>query len=94
MFGGSLLPSFGTIRPTMCVEFTRHCNEVCDVLQKCGPEPGALVGIFRGKVCTHVGIVVEIDGLLGVLDTTSKTNSRWMSIPDFDRRYLKVIYYK
>ena len=94
VFGRSLLPSFGTIRPTMCIEFTRSCNEVCNGLEKCGPEPGALVGIFRGRVCTHVGIMVEVGGVLGVLDTTSKTNSRWMCFSDFQRRYMKVIYYR
>lgn len=93
VFGLPLLPSFGHIRPTMALEFTRSCNEVCRGLTRCGPEAGALVGVFRGKICIHVAIVVEVDGNLGVLDTNLKTGCRWMSLSDFERRFLKVKYY-
>jgi cell wall-associated NlpC family hydrolase len=94
IFGFPLLPSFGHIRPTMALQFTRAANDVVKDLTECKPEPGAMAGLFRGKVCFHVAIVVEVDGMLGVLDTTSKIGCRWMSISDFERRALKVKYYK
>lgn len=89
-----MLPSFGHVRPTMAVEFTRACKEVSSGMSKCEPEAGAVAAVFRGKVCTHVAVVVEIDGALAVMEATSQTNCRWLRVPDFERRYLKVEYYR
>ena len=89
-----LLPSFGQIRHTMPIKFTRAYSDVAKTMIICKPEVGAIAAVMRGKICIHVAVVVEIDGDLAIIEINPKTNCRWLRIPDFERRYLKVIYYK
>jgi hypothetical protein len=94
LFGKSDLPAFGHILPRMPVEFTRAYRERLDAFEQCAPEPGAIACVFRGRVCEHVAIVVEIDGRLAVLETGSKTGPTWSRIAEFERRSARVIYYR
>lgn len=92
-----LLPSHGHVRHTMPIEFTRAYQEVAKQMEVCNPcklEAGAVAAVFRGRVCFHVAVVVEIDGDLAVMEINPNTNCRWLRIPDFERRYLKVVYYR
>ncbi len=92
--GLPLLPSFGHVRNTMPREFTKSYKAVAKTMTRCEPEIGAIAAVFRGKICVHVAVVVEIDGDLAVIEINPDTNCRWLRIPDFERRYLKVIYFK
>lgn len=94
ILGLPLLPSFGHVRHTMPREFTKSYREVAKTMTRCEPEVGAIAAVFRGKICIHVAVVVEIDGDLAIMEICPKTNCRWLRIPDFERRYLKVIYYR
>lgn len=94
VLGLPLLPSFGHVRHTMPREFTRAYSNIAKNMIVCKPEIGAIAAVMRGKVCVHVGIVVEIDNNLAVMEINPQTNCRWLRVPDFERRYLKVIYYK
>jgi hypothetical protein len=94
ILGLPLLPSFGHVRHTMPREFTKSYQAVAETMTICTPEVGAIAAVFRGKICLHVAVVVEIDGDLAIMEINPKTNCRWLRIPDFERRYLKVVYYK
>lgn len=63
-------------------------------LEACDPEQGAIAAVFKGKAFVHVGVVVEIDGRLGVLETNEATGPRWMRVPQFLDTYYKVIFYR
>ena len=57
------------------------------------PRPGALVAVWRGRLCLHVGIVITIDGRLAVIDSNEKRGVRWQWLPDFERQHLRVTYH-
>jgi hypothetical protein len=93
-FGKDDLPSFGHVRNTMPAEFTRCVKHAASEFTKLDDaEPGAVATVWRGRICVHIAIVVEIDGRLAVLDTGSKTGPGWSSVPRFEARFAKVVYY-
>ena len=49
--------------------------------------------MWRGLLCHHVGVVVEADGRLAVLETGSRIGPRWLRLDDFQRLYLDVRFY-
>jgi hypothetical protein len=95
LLGLPLLPSFGAVRNTMPAAFTRAYEEQAALMEECKPEPGAIAAVFRGRIVIHVAVVIEIDGDLAVLEIRNdRTSARWLRIPDFESRYLRVIYYR
>lgn len=93
-FGMTDIPSFGHVRNTMPIEFTRCVKQASVGYEECAPEAGAIATVWRGRICAHIAIVLEIDGRLGVLDTGSKTGPGWSSVAHFNSRFAKVIYYR
>lgn len=95
LLGLPLLPSFGAVRNTMPAAFTRAYEEQAALMEECEPEPGAIAAVFRGRIVIHVAVVIEVDGALAVLEIRNdRTSARWLRIPDFESRYLRVIYYR
>ena len=96
VYGKPLLPSWGHVRNTMPREFARaHEAVASECLEECVPEVGAVAAVLRGRLVTHVGVVVEIDGRLAVLDIRGDgLPVRWQWVADFESRYLRVIYYR
>lgn len=93
MFGKPLLGEHMGVLDTDKQELTRICAQESEGMREVEPAPGVLATCWRGGLFFHVGIVVEIDGRLAVLETNSKTGPRWKSIRDFERIYTRVIYY-
>lgn len=58
------------------------------------PEKGAVVAAWRNNICVHVGLVVEIDGRLAILDIDEKTGAKWQRVDDFKAFYNRVTYYR
>ncbi|ANF26043.1 hypothetical protein [Stutzerimonas stutzeri] len=95
LLGLPLLPSFGAVRNTMPAAFTRAYEEQAALMEECQPEPGAIAAVFRGRIVIHVAVIIEVDGALAVLEIRNdRTSARWLRIPDFESRYLRVIYYR
>jgi hypothetical protein len=63
----------------------------------CDPRPGAIACCYRGSLCTHIAIVVEIDGRLMILETDEpgkgRHGPRLVSLKPFQQRYLRVVFY-
>lgn len=64
VYGLPLLPSWGHVRHTMAREFTKAAHECTGAMVPCEPRAGAIVCLWRGAICVHVGLVVEVDGRL------------------------------
>lgn len=94
IYGKRLLPSWGHVRNTMPREFTKAYKEQSKELDECAPEVGALAMVFTGRLMLHVGVVVELEGRLAVLDINEKSGARWQRIPAFEAPYSKVVYYR
>jgi len=94
IYGKRLLPSWGHIRNTMPRAFTDAYTEQAKELEECPPEPGALAMVFTGRLMLHVGVVVELEGRLAVLDISAQHGPRWQRIPAFEAPFSKVVYYR
>jgi cell wall-associated NlpC family hydrolase len=93
---GDTLPSFGAVSPTSKRELTEAATSVIAARQfrpVQTPAPGAIATVWRGLLCHHVGVVVEADGRLAVLETGSRIGPRWLRLDDFQRLYLDVRFY-
>lgn len=92
--GGRELPSWGHVRNTMPRLFTRAYKAEAASMEECRPEVGAIAAVFRGAIMVHVGVCVEIDGRVVVLEMNPKTGVRWRSLRDFEAPYARVVYYR
>ncbi len=91
--GKRLLPSWGHVRNDQAREFTRAYETESANLRRCGPEVGAIASAFKGRLCHHVAVIVELADELYALEMTAGTGARIMRVSDFERQYLKVDYH-
>lgn len=63
-------------------------------LERCEPEPGAVACCFSGGLMIHVAVVVECDGLLHALEVNAKRGTTCLPLRRFERRFVKVEYYR
>lgn len=95
LFGKPLLPAFNGI----CPDDKRSLTEAAITVREEGgfvpvkATEGAIATAWRGRLCTHVGIVVRADGRLWVLETDEGTGPCLTPLSTFESRYNKVIYY-
>lgn len=88
------LPSFSECRNTDPRGFTRAYEQQAAHMEVGPPEHGAIAAAFRGRICVHVGIVVEVDSRLTVLDINPGRGVGREPIPDFEARFFEVLYYR
>lgn len=93
VFGWEWLPSYGAVGDGDKRALTQACLAERIRFQEVPAVAGAIATAWRGRLCVHVGVVVAADGRLGVLETNPGTGPRWLTVPDFERHYMKVIYY-
>lgn len=90
-----LLPSFTTIDPMDKVGLSKAVDEVYlggrfHIVDQ--PEPGAIVTAWSGGLCVHVGLMVEADGRLWILEAAER-GVRIVPLHSFTRLYIKVVFY-
>ena len=88
------LPSFSECRNTDPRGFTRAYEQQAAHMEVGPPEHGAIATAFRGRICVHVGIVVEVDSRLTVLDINPGRGVGIEPLPDFEARFFEVLYYR
>lgn len=87
------LPALETVTRHTPHAMGHNYTSVSALLEPCDPEVGAIAAVFKGRAFVHVGVVVEIDGRLAVLETNQGSGPRWMRLPQFLDFYFKVIFY-
>lgn len=93
MLGLPLLPSLGAVGKDRLRDNTRAYNDLRLDMEECAPELGAIAAVFRGALCLHVGVVVECEGRLKVLDT-NPGGARLRSVREFEDDFTEVVYYR
>lgn len=93
LLGMPPLPDAGVISRHRLRESAKSYRVYADLLPEGPPIPGALAAVMSGELCTHVGVVLELDGMLGVAEINPKTGFRWQRIADFERTYYRVKYH-
>ncbi|MGO3868924.1 MAG: hypothetical protein ACTJH7_02505 [Alcaligenes sp.] len=95
LFGRAMLPSYSETDPDDKAGLTKAASEVRvqGGFVEVQPRPGAIATGWRARLCVHVGIVVEADGRLWVLETDAGTGPTLTKINAFEARYTRVIFY-
>lgn len=93
LFNKSLLPSYDGISPDDKPALTEACLMTRETFREVDPVPGAIATGWQARLCVHVGIVVEVDGRLWILETMQSTGPALTPIRKFARRYTKVVFY-
>lgn len=95
LFGRDWLPSYAQTDPQDKSGLTKAAAEVRDQggFVEVEIRPGAIATAWRAQLCVHVGIVVEADGRLWVLETDEATGPALTRPSMFERRYTQVICY-
>lgn len=87
------LPDAGVISRHRLRESAKSYRVYADLLPEGPAIPGALAAVMSGELCTHVGVVLELDGMLAVLEINPNSGCRWLRIADFERTYYRVKYH-
>ena len=95
LFDRSLLPSFADIPPEDKKGLTIACLAVRDDggFSAVPAIPGAIATAWTGRLCVHVGIVVEADSRIWILETDEGTGPVLTRPGLFEKRYARVTYY-
>lgn len=93
VYGLPLLESWGQVRSDMPREFTRAVSAGAAAMEECAPQAGAIACVWRGALCTHVALVVEVDDQLKVLEMRP-SGPTIMRLRKFNEQYLKVSYHR
>lgn len=95
LFNRELLPGYVEVDPQDKRELTAATLNVQSVgeFKEISMSAGAIATAWRGRLCVHVGIVVECDGRLWVLETDEATGPALTRPQLFESRYTQVIYY-
>lgn len=95
LFGRAMLPSYSETDPDDKAGLTIAASEVREQGGFVGvqPRPGAIATGWRARLCVHVGIVVEADGRLWILETDAGTGPTLTKINAFEARYTRVVFY-
>lgn len=94
LFGKPLLPIFSDAAPGNLRAIHKAFSALSPNMQAHSrPAVGAIAAAFRGKLCTHVGLVVEADGRLWILETDVATGPSLTRVGAFESRFSSVTYY-
>lgn len=92
LFGRARLPSLGWCGRAKLRQNTREFLAIKDEVDECGPCPGAIAAAFDREYLAHVGIVIEIEGQLKILDT-NPGGPKIRTVRDFESCFQRVAYY-
>ena len=97
LFGKPWMPVHGGVEGSDKRALTEAMQQEAANYREVRPYPGAIACAFRGKLCTHIAIVVDVDGKRMILETDEpgKGNHgpRLVNLRYFENRFLKVVYY-
>lgn len=95
LFGKPHLPLCTAAEPGLLREITLAVHNVAAALdmRPAACEPGAVATAWTASLCVHVGLVVEADGRLWILETDEPTGPCLTPVRAFESRYTQVIYY-
>jgi hypothetical protein len=70
------------------------CEEFKQKITRCEPCEGAVAACYIAGMIGHLGVVVEIEKLLYVMECNPRRNVTILPLARFEHQYLKVEYYR
>ncbi|MGP9696238.1 hypothetical protein ACT3UG_01365 [Halomonas sp. AOP27-A1-34] len=92
-YGLPTLPIYEGVPTDDVRRVNRSLKEVRAGLQSCAPQGGAMALCWVGEIARHCGVVVPLNGRLGVMECTVDEHVRWQPLRAFCREFTKVEYY-
>lgn len=71
----------------------RFCEEFKQSITPCKASSGAVAACYVGRLISHLGVVVEINGEMLVAESNPHKNVTFLPIGRFERLYQRVEYY-
>lgn len=95
VFNFLLLPSHSEVNPVDKEAMTAVCQDIldCTDLKEIPITEAAIATAWAGRRCVHVGIVVQADGRLWILETDEPSGPCLTPVRVFENRYTRVKYY-
>ncbi len=95
LFSRPELPMFSAVASGDARRMTRVIGASVQSLgfKEVAPRPGAIATAWTASLCWHVGIVVEVNDRMMVLDTNDKVGPRLSALRVFESRFTRVTYY-
>jgi len=88
------MPDFGAVTRETVHRMQKAFTDGAYLLDRGEPVAGAIAAVFKGSVFVHVGLVVEIEGRLAVIETNPSGGVRWSFLTRFLSKYYKVVFYR
>jgi hypothetical protein len=97
LFGKPWMPNHGAVEGMDKRALTSAVAEEAQHYKEVSPYPGAIATAWRGFLCTHIAIVVDVDGRRMILETDEPgkggNGPRLVNLRHFEQRFLRVVYY-
>jgi hypothetical protein len=94
LYGLPLLPAYGLDARDKAAQTRAAHDVIAGHLVDAPPAPGAVAAAWRGRLCVHVAVVVEIEGRLAALEVDDRGGCRWRWLRDWVRRQARVSFYR
>lgn len=75
------------------LEMVHEYQRISAGLEVGAPQVGGLAAVFKGKAFVHVGVVVEAEDRLCVIETNPTSGCRVMPVARFLEAYYNVVFY-
>lgn len=92
-YGLPTLPAYHGVATTDARRVNRSLGEVRQGLQSCEVQSGAMALAYTGALALHCGVLVPLNGRLGVLECTVDEHVRWQPLRNFSREFTRVEFY-
>ena len=95
LFGRPELPMLRDAKPGDLRSITRAVESVSQMegFRPVDYRPGAIATAWMASLCVHVGLVVEVDGRILILETDEPTGPCLTAINRFQSRFTRVVFY-
>lgn len=97
LFGKPWMPAHGAVEGANKRALTQAVRAEARRYHQVSPRPGAIATAWRGRLCTHIAIVVEVDQRPMILETNEPGGAdhgpRLATVRSFEQRFLRVVYY-
>lgn len=90
---GILLPMLNGLDAGSLMGKSRNYVRLAKIMPECDPKHGAIAAVVTGKVCEHVGLIIDLAGKLYVMETDKGTGPRIVSLEEFIKERVNVRYY-
>lgn len=90
---GDELPSYADVKDKRALTGAAHEFFSTGFIETRNIRPGTIVFVWRGRLCIHAAIVIEVDGRLAVIDSDDGRGVSWRWLPDYERQHNKVTFH-